>query len=133
MRGPPNRRQRDGASTARRRSSSQNCLTRPGASAFIYNVNVLDLIGLKNELGDSFINDAAVTVTIKDADGAIVAAMPMTYVAASAGTYRALLSPALPLQAKVQYLTEIDADGGAFQFGHFEFYFKPLARIVEDE
>jgi hypothetical protein len=105
-------------------------------TAFVANTNVLDLIGLKNEIAGTFINNAVVTVTIKDDKGVNVggATWPMTmaYVAASDGDYRAFLSEDLSFLAKAKYIAAIDADGGTNLVGHWELNFKPLVRTVTD-
>lgn len=105
-------------------------------TAFVANTNVLDLIGLKEEITDAFINNAAVEVTIKDAEGTSVAGetwpLAMDYVAASDGDYRAFVSEDLELSAGTRYVAYIDADGGANRFGHFEFHFKALARRIDE-
>jgi len=105
-------------------------------TAFVANTNVLDLIGLKNEIAGTFINSVAVTVTIKDADGVNVPgqAWPLTmnYLAASNGNYRAFISEALPFVSKAKYIAYIDANGGANLVGHWELIFKPIARSSTD-
>jgi hypothetical protein len=104
-------------------------------SAFCANTNVIDLIGLHAELDGSFINDATVTVTIRDAAGVDLAGawpLAMTYVPASTGNYRALQSAALPFVAKASYVAIIDANGGSNRTGHWEFHFKPVDRSAQD-
>lgn len=104
--------------------------------ALIANTNVLDLIGLQNELTGVPINDAAVTVTVKDEDGINVAGtswpITMTYVPASTGDYRAFLSETLPLVDKAKYTAVIDANGGANLVGHWELHFRAVSRSVQD-
>lgn len=105
-------------------------------TAFVANTNVLDLTGLKEEITQAFINNATVTVTIKDIDGTNVTGetwpFPMDYVAASDGDYRAFVSENIDLVANTKYIAYIDADGGANRFGHFEFHFKALARRIDE-
>ena len=105
-------------------------------SAFVANTNVLQLLGLKSETDDTFINDATVTVTVTDADGVNVTGgawpLTMSYVASSDGDYRAILSNELPLVAKAKYVATINADGGADRVGHWEHHFKPAARSSTD-
>lgn len=105
-------------------------------TAFVANTNVLDLTGLKEELTDAYINNATVTVTIKDADGNNVTGetwpFTMNYVAASDGNYRAFVSEEIAFVPKTKYIAYIDADGGANRFGHWEFHFKALAREVDE-
>lgn len=106
-------------------------------TAFVANTNVLDLIGLKSEIEDTFINDAAVSVTVTDIDDVNIAGaswpLTMAYVAASQGNYRAILSDTLPLVAKTSYVAHITADGGADRVGSWRFSFKPLTRTGLNE
>lgn len=104
-------------------------------TAFVANTNVLELIGLKDEVAEAFINDATVTVTIKDIleDEEVEGEtwpLAMVYVTASDGDYRAILSDELSLVAKRKYLAYIDADGGADLIGHWEFHFSPKTRAA---
>lgn len=105
-------------------------------TAFVANTNVLDLIGLKEEITETFINNATVTVTIKDAEGTSVAGqawpLAMDYVASSDGDYRAFVSEDLELVAGTRYVAYIEADGGSNRVGHFEFHFKALARRIDE-
>lgn len=103
------------------------------ATAFVGNTNVLDLVGLKSEIEGTFINNGTVTVTVTDAatDTAISGAtwpLTMSYIAASSGNYRAILSDALPLVPKTSYIAHITANGGADRIGRWSFGFKPLTR-----
>lgn len=103
-------------------------------TAFVANTNVLELIGLMNEIADVYINDADVTVTIKDAAGIDVvgATWPatMSYVLASDGNYRVILSDELEFAAKAKYFAYITADGGPNLIGRWTLEFKPLLRTV---
>jgi len=105
--------------------------------AFVDNTNVLDLIGLKSEIEDQFINDAVVTVTIKDAAGEEVLGatwpMPMIYVVSSNGDYRSILTDELILAPGASHTAVIHAVGsGPDRVGHWEFIFKPKTRTVKD-
>ena len=101
-------------------------------AAFVANSNILDLTGLLNAKASSYINDATVTVTIKDLDGneltGISWPVTMAYVAASDGDYRATISEDLALVHKVNAVAHIEVDGGAGLVGHWEFKFKPTTR-----
>lgn len=105
-------------------------------TVFVANTNILDLVGLKNELTEAFINGATVTVTIETKAGVEVAGqtwpLTMSYVAASDGNYRAFISEDVEFVAKSNYVAIIDADGGANLVGHWEFPFKPLTRTGDD-
>lgn len=100
---------------------------------FVANTNVLELLGLKNEITDQYINDADVTVTIKDkTTGAAVTGMTwpatMAYVPASNGNYRLIIENDLALVAKTNYIAFIDAVADVNEVGHWEFPFKPETR-----
>jgi hypothetical protein len=101
-------------------------------TVFVANTNVLDLIGLKSEIEGTFINGAAVSVTVTDTSDAEVAGetwpLVMSYIAASSGNYRAILSDTLPLVPKTGYVAHITANGGADRVGRWSFAFKPLTR-----
>lgn len=55
------------------------------------NNNCVTLTGLFNKITQAFVNDATVTVTVKDGDTVLVNAQAMPYVAASDGVYRTVL------------------------------------------
>jgi hypothetical protein len=101
-------------------------------TAFVANTNVLELRGLKSAIEDAFVNDATVSVTIKDASGANVAGVvwPLTlaYVATSDGDYRAIIPHGAALTAGRQYTALISADGGTNRVGFWRFVFRPLDR-----
>ncbi len=105
-------------------------------TAFVANSNVLELIGLSNEITDTFINNATVTVTVKTVAGVAVTGVtwPLTldYVAASSGNYRAVLSEGLALVDKAKYVAFIEANGGVGLVGHWEFPFTAEKRTGEE-
>jgi hypothetical protein len=101
------------------------------SGAYVQNSNVIDLIGLRAENIDEIITNATVSATIKDADGATVAG-PLTMTHIGDGNYRLFLSETLPFVANGKYIAIVEADGSNLTFGHFEFNFRPRARIVED-
>jgi len=102
-------------------------------TAFVGNTNVLELTGLQNALTAAYINDATVTVTVKDAAGTAVSGetwpLAMSYVAASNGDYRAVLVNGLALLAGRKYVAHIDADGGADLDGNWQLPFWPQTRV----
>ncbi len=85
--------------------------------AFVKNTNLLEVIGLKDAVAGTFINDAAVTATIKDKAGVVVSgqSFPVTlvYVAGSNGDYRATLTKDLLLLDDIEYIAEITATATA--------------------
>ena len=101
-------------------------------TAFVANTNVLELQGLHSEIEGAYVNDATVTVTVKDEDGVAVTGqtwpLTMQYVATSQGDYRAILKDTLALVAKQNYFAFIDVNAGIDRVGHWEFKFKPVTR-----
>jgi hypothetical protein len=101
-------------------------------TAFVANTNLLELIGLKSAVEDAFINDATVSVTVKDASGANVAGVTwpvtMDYVAASSGDYRAIIPHGAALVSGRQYTAGISVNAGADRVGFWRFVFRPLDR-----
>lgn len=101
-------------------------------TAFVANTNLLELIGLTSAIEDEFINDATVTVTIKDGVGNNVTGatwpLAMDYVTASDGNYRTILTHELAFAHNAKYVAAIDADGGTNRIGHWEFPFRPATR-----
>jgi hypothetical protein len=101
--------------------------------AFVQNNNVLEIHGLYAEQEGAYVNDASCSATINDASGTVVAGpLPMTHVPGSDGVYRAYVSEVVAFVPKASYVAVIEADGGALRYGHFEFHFKPLSRIVDE-
>lgn len=102
------------------------------AIAFVGNTNVLDLVGLKSEIEGTFINNGVVSVTVTDTSDVEIAGatwpLTMSYITASSGNYRAILSDTLPLLPKTSYIAHITANGGADRIGRWSFSFKPLTR-----
>jgi len=98
-------------------------------TAFIANTNILELIGLKSNLNGEFINDANVTVTIKDKAGTEIASeAAMLYVATSNGDYRATISHELEFDPNEFYFAHITADGGTNRIGSWQFRFRTEIR-----
>jgi hypothetical protein len=86
---------------------------------------LLELTGLKDEVDATFINNAAVAVTLTDEiTGAQItgAAQPigLTYVAASNGDYRAVLPAALDLTPGLAVRADLTVDAGAKGKARFE-------------
>lgn len=83
---------------------------------YVGSSNVVELTGLTNSVTGAVDNAATVTVTVKDATGATNVAgetwpKSMAYVAASAGTYRATLSPNLAITSGTRYRAVVDVTG----------------------
>jgi hypothetical protein len=100
-------------------------------TAFVDNTNLLRIKGLFNVVDDLYVNAGAVTATIKDSNGDVVAGQswPVTldYVAASNGIYRVALNAAIIFIAGATYTAEITALDGA-STGFWEFPFIPVTR-----
>lgn len=101
-------------------------------TVFVGNTNVLELVGLRNEVTAAYVNDADVTVTVVDlaSDEVPGAAWPLTmeYVEDSDGIYRVTLAADLAFTARKTYRAMIDVDAGEDVTGHWEYRFKPLTR-----
>ncbi|RWN11761.1 hypothetical protein [Mesorhizobium sp.] len=99
---------------------------------YVGNTNVIELSGLKSAVEGTFVNDASVTVTVKDKDGANVSGQSwpaaMAYVASSDGLYRGILEDDLALVDGETYFAHVDADAGDNRIGHWEFHFVPKTR-----
>lgn len=105
------------------------------AVAYVGNTNVLTLTGLKSDDEGIYLNDATVTLTVKDTDGAAVAGeswpVTMDYVASSNGNYRAVISAEAEFVAKAKYTAVIDVDASDVngeRIGHWEFPFQAQVR-----
>lgn len=100
--------------------------------AFVANTNLLELRGLQTAIDEAYVNDATVTVTIKDDCGSNVTgqAWPaiMNYVSGSNGDYRAIISSAVQIKAGKKYFAEISASGGASEIGFWRYAFRPQTR-----
>ncbi len=99
---------------------------------YVGNTNLIEVVGLKSAVEGSFVNDADVSVTVKDASGTNVSGQTwpttLAYIAASDGLYRGILEDDLALVDGAQYYAHVDADGGADRVGHWEFAFVPKTR-----
>src|SRR5512143_1733125 len=103
--------------------------------AYVGNTNDLELTGLKSDAEDTYLNDATITVTVKDAAGNSVAGeewpATMTYVDGSNGDYVLGLTYLLELVGGAKYTAVIDADASdtsAERYGHWEFPFTAQVR-----
>jgi len=83
----------------------------------LYNSNdqVVEVIGLKNNISGAYLNAAVVTATLKDPAGANVTgltALPLTYVPASSGDYRGQVEETFNPTMRDGYTLHIDASEG---------------------
>jgi hypothetical protein len=98
---------------------------------YVLNDNLIEIDKLQDASDDSYINDATVTVTLKDSDGTNVTGQswPLTlgYVAGTDGKYQGTLESALNLTSREQYYAHIDAVKGTLA-AHWEKQLKALTR-----
>lgn len=84
---------------------------------YIGNDTIFEVERLKDELTGSYVDDATVTVTLTDADGASVAGdtwpKSLAYVSGSSGVYRATLPYTLELTENARYDANVTANAGA--------------------
>lgn len=101
-------------------------------TAFVANTNVLELRGLQEAIAATYINNATVSVTIKDDCGDNVAGqtwpLTMVYVTGSSGDYRATLFSTVALQAGKRYFAEISVTGPSSEIGFWRYAFRPQTR-----
>ncbi len=90
------------------------------ANIFISNDNLLSVEGLKNSSSGSFMNDATVTVRLKDSDGSDVTGqtfpVTLSYITASDGNYQMTLENTLNMLEEGIYTATISAtaSGGLY-------------------
>jgi hypothetical protein len=103
--------------------------------AFVGNTNNLEVNGLKSEIEGVFLNAAAVSVTIKDSNGAEVAGeswpQAMNYLPGSEGNYVLGLSRFVEFTSGAKYTAFIDADASdteSERFAHWQFPFTAQIR-----
>lgn len=100
--------------------------------AFVANTNVLELRGLQSAIDQTYVNDATVTVTIKDDCGSNVAGQTwpaaMNYVADSDGDYRVIVASTVQIKSGKKYFAEISVMGGASEVGFWKYAFRPQTR-----
>jgi len=98
---------------------------------FVGNDNYIEVDALSDGASGALINDATVSVTLKDSAGVDVLgqAWPLTlnYVAASNGRYAGILQDTLALVKNAQYQAVIDVDGGGYQ-AHWERWYRAIER-----
>ncbi len=98
---------------------------------YIDNDNLIELIGLKDIALDTYVNDAAVAITLTDSagDSVVGQSWPVTlnYVAGSDGDYRATLEDGLTLSVGGKYTAVVTADAGGDLLGKWTV--KAVARV----
>ncbi len=101
-------------------------------TAFVGNTNVLDLTGLQEAIEGNYVNNAVVSVTVKDDCGELVAGQTwpstMVYVNESNGDYRCILFNTIELQAGKRYFAEITVTGPSSEIGFWRYAFRPQMR-----
>ncbi|MGH8626450.1 MAG: hypothetical protein ACREYC_14670 [Gammaproteobacteria bacterium] len=99
---------------------------------YLANDNLLELQGLTNAASGAYVNDATVTATVVDKNGANVAggSWPLTlaYVAASNGKYRGTLQETLTLTEGQDYTAKVTVAGAGLT-AFFEHPLRALKRI----
>lgn len=83
---------------------------------FVSNTNLLQIIGLRNAADLAIVNDATVSVTVKDKAGVALAGeswpVDLAYMAGSDGVYQGIVSDALQISLNEVYTAEITAIRG---------------------
>jgi hypothetical protein len=101
-------------------------------AAFVANTNILELRGLQIATDETYVNDATVSVTVKDDCGLVVSGQTwpalMQYVSASNGDYRLTIANTLQLKSGKQYFAEITATNGGSATGFWRYPFRPQTR-----
>lgn len=101
-------------------------------TAFVANTNNLELLGLQNASNGAYVNDATVTVTVKDAAGVNVSGetwpISMDYVSASNGNYRCVLAHTISFSSGATYTAEINVNAGANRIAAWAYNFRVLTR-----
>lgn len=91
---------------------------------YLSNDHLLEVRGLKNIAADEYIDDATVTVTLVDEEGAEVSGqswpLTLSHVAGSDGIYRGTLTDSLSLTVDLEYTAQITASGGSNLAGYWE-------------
>ncbi len=100
--------------------------------AYTGNPNLLELIGFDDQITGAFINDAVVTGTIVDQEGADVGGvawpLSMAYVTGSDGDYRATVPPEAEFIAGDCYIAEVTATDSGTVIGYWQYHFTPVER-----
>lgn len=78
----------------------------------IGNDHTLEVTGLRDEVLNTYINDADVTAEIKNQSGVVVASVTLAYVASSNGNYRGTIEDTTAILNGKFYTAEITADAG---------------------
>jgi hypothetical protein len=101
-------------------------------TAFVANTNNLELLGLQNASNGAYVNDATVSVTVKDASGTNVVGenwpISMNYVSGSNGDYRCVLIDTLSFSPGMTYTANISVNAGANRIAFWSYDFRVLTR-----
>lgn len=101
-------------------------------TALVANTNNLELLGLQNASNGAYVNDATISVTVKDASGIDVVGetwpIPMNYVSGSDGDYRCVLIDTLSFNSGMTYTANISVNAGSNRIAFWEYDFKALTR-----
>jgi hypothetical protein len=101
-------------------------------TAFVANTNVLELRGLQEAIEGNYVNNAVVSVTVKDDCGDLVSGQTwpatMVYVTGSDGDYRCILFNTVAFQAGKRYFAEITVTGPDSEIGFWRYAFRPQMR-----
>ncbi len=95
----------------------------PHVTFYKANDNLVELENLKNHATGAYINDATVTMTLKDQSGSAVTGatgLSMAYVTGSNGTYRATIPYTISCTSHRSYTVEVTADAGSGLLGFWE-------------
>ena len=102
---------------------------------FVGNTNRLELLGLQDSLTADYIDDATVTVTIKDKANVNLTGLSwpqsMSYVTGSDGDYRIILPDNLGWVANMEYYATITATSAGIGVGKWKFKFTARTRAIQ--
>ncbi len=104
------------------------------ANIFISNDNLLSVEGLKNSSSGSFMNDATVTVRLKDSDGSDVTGqtfpVTLSYITASDGNYQMTLENTLNMLEEGIYTATISATASGGLYAEWDLLLTATKRLA---
>ena len=95
-------------------------------NVFVDNTNIITLLRLRSTVGNTVIDSADMTVTIKTLAGENVGGltwpvdMVLTNESPSQGNYRGILSDEIKFEPNTQYIAHVDVNDGEDRIGHWE-------------